>query len=52
LWHCTIGAEELSYFSSYQTLTLHIDWWTYEAPKKLVKSWRSWPPIAVKLFTA
>jgi hypothetical protein len=24
--HCTIGAEELSYFSSYQTLTAYKKW--------------------------
>jgi hypothetical protein len=37
--NATIGAEELSNFSSYQMLTTDRNWQSYLAAMKLVKKW-------------
>jgi hypothetical protein len=49
--NATIQAKELSYLSSHQMLTADKNWQSYQSPMKLVKSWRSWAPIAFKLLT-
>ncbi len=49
--NATIKDKELSNFSSYQTLIMEKNWWSYQAAMKLVKSWRSWPSIADKLLS-
>ena len=43
-------AETIRNFSSYQTLKLDKNLLRISSPKKLKKSCRSWPPIAVKLL--
>jgi hypothetical protein len=35
--HTTIGAEELSIFSSYQMLTIDKNWLSYQAAMKIIK---------------
>jgi hypothetical protein len=37
LSNAMLKAEELSYFSSYQTLPTDKDWWSYQPAEKLVK---------------
>ena len=50
--NATIKAKELSYLSSYQTLTTDKNWWSYQSPMKLVIKWSSQASIAVNSLTA
>ena len=39
MWNSMIGAEELSYISGYQMLTMDKNWLTYNRVKEARKKW-------------